>query len=372
MNTLIMKPSALFDMTIRHTPWRPRHLHWVMQDMAGVARQPEQDHRTHLRATLEWVCRAQDACRSSVDSGCVAAGFSFGSGWLPASADTTGRLIETLLPAAEYLAWPVLADRARAMLDALLAQADAGSAGRIHGLIAGHVQLGHGESLARAVCSARALAGMSMATAAQHAQAAHALASVGVLAGESNLLDAARRHLEIVLAQQTPCGWFPDSAGPASSAGLADILRSLIETARLLDDPRARQAALRAGHGLRGQLREDGRLAGAFDDGWMPAAPYVGVTGLAQLAVCWLRLAQRTQDAGWRDPAWRALAWIKRSQRTAGDDLALRDALPSAVPIWGGPAAFSFDTLSAKHFADALMMDMVGIVIPPESPEMNA
>jgi hypothetical protein len=371
MNTLTMKPSVLFDLTIRHKPWRPNHLRWVIQDLAGMARQPEQDHRTHLRATLEWVCRAQDACRSSADSGCVAAGFSFGTGWLPANADITGRMIETLLPAAEYLAWPVLADRARAMLDALLAQADEGNAGRIHGLIAGHVQLGHGESLARAVCSARALAGMSVATAAQHAQAAHALAGVGVFAEESDLLDAAHRHLEIVLAQQTPCGWFPDSAGPASSAALAGILRSLIETARLLDDPRAWQAALRTGHGLRGQLRDDGGLAGAFDDGWMPAASYVGVTGLTQLAACFLRLAQLTQEAGWRDAAWRALAWIKRNQRTDGDDLALRDALPGTVPIWAGHAAFNLETLAAKYFADVLMMDMVGIAIPPEVQEKN-
>lgn len=371
MSTLTMKSSALFDSTIRHKPWRPSHLRWVMQDLAGAARQPEQDHRTHLRATLEWVCRAQDACRSSVDSGCVAGGFSFGSGWLPASVDVTGRMIETLLPAAEYLAWPVLADRAHAMFDALLAQADEGNAGRIHGLIAGHVQLGHGEGLVRAVRSARALAEAPMATAAQHAQGAHALAAAGVLAGESDLLDAARRHLERALAQQTPCGWFPGSAGPVSSGTLAGILRSLIETARLLNDPGGWRAAVRAGHGLRGLMREDRGLAGAFDDGWMPASSYVDLAGLTQLAACWLRLAQLTQETGWRDAAWRALAWIKRNQRTEEDDLALRDALPAAVPIWTGPAAFSFDTLAAKHFADALMMDMVGIAIPPEAQEMH-
>jgi hypothetical protein len=337
-----------------------------MQDMAGVARQPEQDHRTHLRATLEWLCRAQDASRDSAASGCVAAGFEFGSGWLPASADVTGRLIETLLPAATYLAWPLLEDRARAMLDALLVQADEASPGRIHGLIAGHVQLGHAESLARAVCSGQALAETTMTTAVQHAQAAHALAVVGSLAGMPELLDAARHNLDRLLARQTPCGWFPDSAGPVSTARLADVLRNLVETARLLDDSRAWQAALKAAHGMRGQLREDGRLAGAFDDGWMPAASHACIGSLARLAGCFLRLARLTQDAGWRDPAWRALAWIKRSQRTEGDDLALRDALPSAVPIWAGPAAFSFDALTAKYFVDALMMDMVGIVIPPE------
>ncbi len=87
----------------------------------------------------------------------------------------------------------------------------------------------------------------------------------------------------------------------------------------------------------------------------MPAASHVCVVGLAHIAVCWLRLGQVSQDA-----RWRALAWIKHNQRTIGCDLVLRDALPSAVPIWGGSAAFGFDTQSAKHFADALMMDTAG------------
>jgi hypothetical protein len=369
MNAVTMKPSALFELSLRHRPWRPRHLRWVMQDLAGVARQPEHDHRTHLRATLEWICRAQDACRTPAGSGCVAAGWTFEAGWLPASAEATGGLIETLLPAAEYLAWPALADRVRAMLDALLAQADEGAAGRIHGLIAGHVQLGHAESLARAVRSGHLLSDLLPSAPVQHARAAHALAAVGVMAGESSLIDAARHHLDATLAQQTPCGWFPDPAGPASTSALAGITRSLIESFRLLGDERARLAALRAAHGLRDRLRGDGWLAGAFDDGWMPAGSHAGITGLTQLAVCWLRLAQVEQAAHWRDAAWRALAWIKRNQRMEGDDLALRDALPSAVPIWAGPAAFGFDTLSAKHFADALMMDMVGIAIPPEMHE---
>lgn len=141
MNTLTLEPSIPYDLTIRHKPWRPDHLRWVIQDWAGMSRQPEQDHRTRLHATLEWVCRAQDAWRNSADNGYV---------------------------------------------------------------------------------------------------------------------------------------------------------------------------------------------------------------------------------------AWRALAWTKRSQRTAGNALALRDALPNAVPIETGPAAFNLEILAAKYFADTVMMDMVGMAIPPEVPEKYA
>jgi hypothetical protein len=175
MNIAAMKPSAMFDLPIRHKPWRPSHLRWVIQDLAGVARQPEQDHRIHLRATLEWVCRAQDVCRKTA-TGCVASGWTFESGWQPASPEASGGLIVTLIPAADYLAWPNLAERARAMLDTLLAQPDGGRIGRIHGLLAGHAQLGHAACLVSAVRSGQALLDMPLTTAEQHARAARALA----------------------------------------------------------------------------------------------------------------------------------------------------------------------------------------------------
>lgn len=360
----------MFDLPIRHKPWRLSHLLWVMQDLAGVGRQPEMDHRTHLRATLEWVCRAQDAChRSDGDGGLVAAGCSFEFGWLPASDDATGWLIETLLPAARYLDWPNLADRARVMLDALLAQPDQGTAARIHGLVAGHAQLGHADSLVRAVSSAHLLAAMPLTSPWQQARAAYALAAAGTVSGDTALMKASRRLLQAALAQQTPCGWFPDSELPVTTSALSGILHSLTGSARSLDDAAALHAAQRIAEGLRGQLQSDGRLAGAFDDGWMPAASHVCVTGLAQLAGCWFRLGQLAQNDDWREPAWRALAWIKRNQRLTVNDLALRDAVPNAVPIWSGSNAFGFDTLNAKHFADALMMDMVGIAIPPDAHE---
>lgn len=370
-----MKPAAMttttwFKLSRHHQAWRPRPLRWVLQDMAGVARQPEQAHRTHLRATLEWLCRAQDAGRSV--PGGVAAGWTFASGWLPGNVDVAGRLIETCLPAADYLAWPELRSRARSMLDALLVQPDTPSVDRIQGLMAGHLQLDHPESLARAVRSGQALLEAPARTADQHVHAAYALARLGVLSGAAAFPEAARRHLDAALGQQTPCGWFPGPVAPPSTSTLAGIIRGLIESAHLLDDPRALQAGRRAAQALYDLLQGDGGLAGAYDDGWTPAAAHACVPGLAQLAGVWLRLAQMGEGTHWHDAAWRALAWIKRNQRTMGDDLALRDALPSAVPIWRGPAAFRFDAMSAKYFSDALMMDMVGIAIPPVAQKVES
>jgi hypothetical protein len=347
----------------RHQVWRPRPLRWVLQDMTGLARQPEQAHRTHLRATLEWLCRAQDANRSA--PGSVVAGWTFESGWLPGNVEVAGRLIETCLPAADYLAWPELRHRARSMLDTLLVQPDTPSAGHLQGLIAGHLQLAHPESLARAVSCGQVLREAPAHTAGQHVHAAHALARLAPLSGVAAFREAAHRQLDAALAQQTPCGWFADVRQPTSVSTLAGITRGLIESAHLLDEPRALRAGRQVAQAMCDRLDGEGWLAGAYDDGWTPAAVHACVPGLAKLAGAWLRLAQMGEGAHWHDAAWRALAWIKRTQRTMGDDLALRDALPSAVPIWRGPDAFRFDAMSAKYFSDALMMDMVGIAIPP-------
>lgn len=359
------KSTRWFELTWRHKLWRLQQLGWIARDMVGTARQTEHDHRTHLRATLEWLCRAQDACRGKPLSGWVASGWAFELGWLPGNIDNTGWLIETCLPAADYLDWPVLRARARAMLDTLLAQPDGPSLGRIHGLIAGHVQMGDTACLPRAMQSGYALQDASFESILHHAQTAQILAKLGMLAGDASLTESAQRHLGVVLASQRPCGWFADTHLPSSTLMMAGMINCLIDTAALLSDERAYQAAKLAAERIRQQLSDSGRLAAAFDDGWTPAGDQACPAAIAQLAIAWLRFAQWEHQSNWRDAASIALAWIKRNQRTSIQNLALQGALPGAVPIWQGPGAFHFSISGAKYFADALMMDMVGTTIPP-------
>lgn len=356
-----MKRALSLPRLLPGPAWPPRALRWVAADLAGVARQPEQDHRTHLRASVEWLCRAQDSARPAG----LSEGWSFAAGWLPATPAATAALVETLLPAADYLVWPELKGRARALCAVLLAQPDAASAGRILGLVAAYAQLGETEALERAAASGRLLLDTPLESPAAYAHAAWALAVLGQVANERIFSDGARTCMARVVEAATPCGWFPDPHVPVSTTQSAAALRGLIEAAHGLDDANGLRLAMQGARALRDQLEPNGRLAGAHDDGWMPASGHACIAGLARLACVWLRLAQIENDPAWRDAAWRALAWIKRNQRRSGDDLALRDALPSAAPIWGGRAPFRLDSLTLKYFADALMMDMVGVAIPP-------
>lgn len=394
----MMKPSTLIELPLRYKPWQGRHLRLVLQDMAGAARQPEHDHRTHLREAINWLCRAQDVRTRKPDAGGVAAGWSFEDGWLPGYPETTGYIIETFIAAAEYLGRPELVERAHRMIDWELSMQAAdgafpghfGEAGShpvifnqgqiMHGLVAGYAMLKRQDCLEAGVRAGHWLVAQQDADGCyrkfEHNGVPHvyntraiwALAAMGGEANEPRFLEAARRNLEWALTQQTPSGWFATNAFVPGRAPfthtIAYAIRGFIEVAVLLGEERYFQAAEKAARGLMAKQRSDGWLAGTYDDGWAPTASYACVTGIAQMALCWLRLAQVGGDKAYRDAAWRAIAYVKRTQRLEDSDHVVRGAVPGSAPIWGAYSRFEFPNWAAKFFADALMMDMANVAVP--------
>ena len=112
-----MDIAKLIGLPSRYQPWRPRHLRLITADLGRPAAREQRDHKTHLAATIGWLCRAQDVRDAKPDTGGVAAGWSFEDGWLPGYPETTGYIIETFLAAAKLLGRPELVERARRMID---------------------------------------------------------------------------------------------------------------------------------------------------------------------------------------------------------------------------------------------------------------
>jgi hypothetical protein len=394
-----MKPLSLFQLPLRYKPWQGRHLRLVIQDMVGTARQPELGHRTHLGGAIDWLCRAQDVRNNQSDAGGVAAGWSFEDGWLPSYPETTGYIIETFMAAAECLGRPELIERAQKMINWELSLQTAngafpghfGEAGShpvifnqgqiMHGLVSGYTSLNRQDCLEAGVRAGHWLVAQQDEDGCYrrfehngvphvyNARAIWALAAMGVLANEPEFLAAARRNLDWALAQQTPSGWFATNAFVPGrhpfTHTIAYAIRGFLEVAVLLGEERYLQAAEKAARGLMEKQRSDGWLAGTYDDGWTPTASYACVTGIAQMALCWLRLAQISGDKGYRDAAWRAIAYVKRTQRLEESDYVVRGAIPGSAPIWGAYSRFEFPNWAAKFFADALIMDMANVAVPP-------
>lgn len=388
----------LVRLPVRYRPWRPRHVGLVWDSFRGTASE-QQPHAAHLEKAIDWLCRAQDVRDSHADAGGVSAGWSFEDGWLPSYPETTGYIIETMLAAANVLQRPELVGRAHRMIDwELSIQLPDGAfpghfgepgsrpvifnTGQImHGLIAGYTQLRRQECLAAAVRAGHWLADQQDDDGCwrkfEHNDTPHVyntratwpLLATGLIAGDARLVQAARRNLDWALTQQSACGWFAINAfvpwrSPFTHT-IAYAIRGFLESGVLLGEERYLNAALLAGRGIAAVQRPDGWLAGTYKDGWVPDASYSCLTGVAQMSLNWTRLAQATGASELRSHAHSALAYLKTTQRLDHADAAVRGGIAGSAPIWGDYSRFEYPNWAAKFFADALMMDLQDISIPP-------
>ena len=394
-----MALANLLSLPFRYRPWRPRHARLIVRDLFAVRGRDVRSHRVHLESAVDWLCRAQDARQGKPDAGGVSAGWSFEDGWLPSYPETSGYIVETLLAAAATLDRPELRTRAARIVDWLLAiqHADGAFPGHfgepgsrpvifntgqiMHGMLAGHLQLGRPECLDAAVRAGHWLVRQQDPDGCwrrfEHNDIPHtyntratwALAATGRVAGDPALVAAARRNLDWALAQQGESGWFENNAFTTGAAPfthtIAYAIRGFLESGVLLGEERYLRAAGQAAAAVAQAQREDGWLAGAFTRDWQAAVRYCCLTGVAQMALNWLRLAQERDAAGLLEHARRALAFLKREQSIDAADQVVCGAIAGSAPIWGAYSRFEFPNWAAKFFADALMMDMADAAIPP-------
>jgi hypothetical protein len=392
--------SRVLMAPFRYKPWRRRHLRLVMRDlMPPPSKAPEVQPQAHLAATVDWLCRAQDARDGKSDAGGVSAGWSFEDGWLPGYPETSGYIVETFIAAARCLDRPELRHRAHRILDWELAIQDRDGAfpghfgepgarpvifntGQImHGMLAGYLQLGRRECLEAAVRAGRWLTRHQDADGCwrkfEHHGVPHtyntrgtwALLATALISGESALKQAALRHLEWALAQQTPSGWFAQNAFTSDrdpfTHTIAYAIRGFLECGVLLKSDRYVGAALKAGRAMAAAQRTDGSLGGTYDRDWTPTARYVCLTGIAQMSLNWMRLARETGAGELREHAERALSYLFVRQAIDDPDPVVRGGIAGSFPIWGDYSRFEFPNWAAKFLADAVMMHMHDIVIPP-------
>ncbi len=380
------------DLPIRYRPWRPLHLRLVLEEFSTARRQPVRDHRAHLEGAIAWLKRAQDVRDGRHDAGGVSAGWSFEDGWLPSYPETTGYIIETFVEAAQRLGRPDLQARARRMIDwELSIQMPDGAfpghfgepgsrpvifnTGQImHGMNVGFERLGRADCLEAAVRAGHWLAAQQDDDGAfrrfEHNDIPHvyntrgtwALARTAQLAGDAKLKQAAVRHLDWALAQQTPSGWFARNAFVEGrqpfTHTIAYAIRGFLESGLLLGDARYVDAAVRAARGVAAKQRADGWLAGTFGDGWTSQDTYCCLTGLAQMCICWSRLRDGAGEPGFEANVDAGIACVKSSQRLDDPADEVRGGIAGSWPIWGAYSRFEFPNWAAKFFADALLLNM--------------
>jgi len=361
--------------------------------LGGYPADPE--HEPHLVAAIDWLVRAHDA----TPDGGISRAFSLVwhpyfacRGWQPSYPETTGYIIPTLYAAARRLRRPDLAARAeRAARWEIAIQLTTGAVrggvigepespavfntGQvILGWLAAFEETGHGSFADAARRAAHYLVAMldgdghwrrgnsrfARADATLYnARTAWALAEAGVRLDDHKFTGAAGHSLRAAAALQAPNGWLPhcclsDPDRPLLHT-LAYTIGGLIEGGRVLGDPRLLRAAERTAGALMAAVRADGWMPGRYRSDWSPAVRWSCLTGQAQMANNWIRLAEITGDSRWLEPVPVVLRFLKRTQNRRSREPGVRGGIKGAWPVGGAYGAYEVLNWATKFFADALM-----------------
>jgi len=344
-----------------------------------------------LRGAAGWIARAQEA----TGDGGIAGRYRLASGWSSSYPETTGYMIPTLLALADALGDPQYVERAGRCVEFLLSvqlpdgafpaleiaenrvtPSPFNSAQIVHGLQRWHQRTGDARALDAMRRAARWICGVQDADGAwrRHfyrglactysAHAACWLADAGAYIGDGHFTGAAARNLQWVLSHRDPAtGWFDacgftaedHAARRAYTHTIAYTLWGVWMMSRLLAVGEGTEAVYVAAGAVLHRLERSKRLAGMLNHEWRPRAPYVCLTGSAQMALLWLQIADSTGDLRFVNAAFKAIDEVKRAQSLTSGAGGIRGGVPGSWPIGGEYIPFALPNWAAKYFVDALL-----------------
>ncbi|MDQ2695107.1 MAG: terpene cyclase/mutase family protein [Pseudomonadota bacterium] len=362
----------------------------LRRDRQGL--RPDPGSAVFIDTAMAWLARAQD-CSATADGG-VARDYSLIRGWASSYPETTGYIVPTFLDYARFSATEEPRRRAARMLDWLLSIQFADGAfqgGRIDASRKVPVIFNTGQiliGLARGVAAFGEHYRPAMRKAAGWLVAAQdpdgcwrkfptPFARPGVKAYETHvawgLLEAARlepeagygeaglRNVRWALTQQQDNGWIAncclnDPARPLTHT-LGYALRGVVEAHRFAADPAFLAAARRTADGLLSAQDPAGGLPGRLRPDWSAAAPWACLTGIVQIAWCWLYLYQATGEVRYRDAGFKANAFVRRTVDITGSpDQA--GGVKGSFPVDGDYGRFEYLNWAAKFAIDSHLLEL--------------
>lgn len=191
---------------------------------------------------------------------------------------------------------------------------------------------------------------------------AFALAKAGHVLAEPRYIEAAVRNVEWAFTQMRPNGWLQnndleDNDRPLTHT-IAYATRGMLEVGLIAAKTTFVDAATRIARAVAQTQRHDGALPGRLDAAWRPACRWTCVTGNAQMAIIWQRLAAQTGDHSLKASAENAIQFNLSIQDLSPTDAGVRGAMPGSYPRSGGYMKHRYPNWAAKFFMDALMLQL--------------
>jgi len=342
---------------------------------------------------VAWLCRAQD--HSASHDGGVARHYSIIADWSTSYPETTGYIVSTMLAYAKLRDDETARERARKMLDWLISiQFPEG--GFQGGLIdaktrvpvtfnTGQILIGlaigaqefkdprYHDAMCRAadwLVKTQDYDGCwrkhptPFAKAGEKAYETHVawgLFEAARIKHDRAYADAAMANVTWALSLQRENGWFEkccltDPSQPLTHT-VGYVLRGIIEAYRFTKDKDLLNACLKTADGVVGAIRlQNGFLPGRLDQTWRGTVSWSCLTGSVQIAQCWLMLYQYTGNTLYRDAAYAANRYVRRTMRVEGPP-EIRGGILGSFPGYGRYGTYQYLNWACKFFVDSNMLE---------------
>jgi uncharacterized protein YyaL (SSP411 family) len=190
---------------------------------------------------------------------------------------------------------------------------------------------------------------------------AWALLLYAELAEDRQCRIAAEKNLHYTLTKRLDNGWFQENClrrkyHPTPllhTIGYA--IRGLLETGVLLGNEQAIERGILAARALTTRQAADGSLKGRYDASWTPTVSWCCLSGLSQMATCWLRSFAITGEQLFLLAGRRAIEFLKSRQDRSTSLSHIRGGLSGSYPIYGDFGAFQYPNWTVTFFLDALL-----------------
>ncbi|MEP7185976.1 MAG: hypothetical protein ABI767_09070 [Rhodanobacter sp.] len=191
---------------------------------------------------------------------------------------------------------------------------------------------------------------------------AFGLAQAGRELKEPRYVEAALRNVEWALTQMHSNGWLEnndleDNERPLTHT-IAYATRGILEVGLIAANGSFVDTAARVARAVAQSQRGDGALPGRLDASWRAASRWTCVTGNAQMAIIWQRLAAETGDHTWMPAAENAIRFNLSIQDLTATDEGVRGGMPGSHPRSGDYMKHRYPNWAAKFFMDALMLQL--------------
>ena len=376
--------------------------HWIIaaRDRLGIGLAQDglaSSVAIHLEAAAQWILRAQ----SATDDGGAAHSWDVRHGkWLAPYPETSGYLIPTLYDYALHFQRPQYREPARRMAQwEVEVQMSDGAvrAGTMDAPVLAPTIFNTGQvlfGLARAAretgdprfvgatrraadwlvnaqdedgCWRRFPSPFTTTTvAAYNTRTAFGLLRAFEVVPDERYLRAAERNAAWAVSTAASNAWLPGNClgvhadDRALTHTIAYSIRGLLEVGVALDRPRYLEHALTMATAVAAAQRPDGALPGYLGPRWNGLVRWTCVTGNAQMAINWLRLARETGNEALRQHA-HAANRFNMSIHELGDMPAERHGgVKGSHPIDGGYMTWRYPNWAVKFFMDALMLQELG------------